>query len=94
MPSIKNVQRKIRRVEGFEAIFLHLDGHDVNDSMEGVPQYPFANAADNYMTVEDWKRVRFRENYPGFKVAVLDGVGTSVDFGQTKLVTVRATYDH
>ncbi|MBI4764966.1 MAG: hypothetical protein HY787_10215 [Deltaproteobacteria bacterium] len=43
------------------------------------------------MTVNEWKKVRFAQSYPGFEVTVFDGDGNSVK-GQTKLGSVRDTY--
>ena len=48
-------------------------------------------AAENDITVESWKTLRFRPSFPGFEVDVVDARGNSVQ-GNTKLDTVRATY--
>jgi hypothetical protein len=91
MSSIANVERKIKRVEGFRARILHLSGADVRGDREGLPQYNYHRAADNDITVETWKETRFRPSFPGFEVDVVDVRGNSVQ-GNTKLGTVRATY--
>jgi hypothetical protein len=91
MSSIANVERKIKRVEGFRVRILHLSGADVRGDREGLPQYDYHRAADNDITVETWKETRFRPSFPGFEVDVVDGRGRSVQ-GNTKLETVRATY--
>ena len=91
MSTVGNVERKIRRVEGFNVRILHLAGTDVRGDRRGLPQYAYHRAADNDITVEAWKTHRFRPSYPGFEIDVVDGRGNSVQ-GNTKLGTVRATY--
>jgi len=91
MSAVANVERKIRRVEGFEVRILHLHGTDVRGDRTGLPQYDFRHAAADDFTVEHWKETRFRPSFPGFEVDVLDGRGRSVQ-GNTKLSTVRASY--
>ena len=91
MSTIANVERKIRRVEGFDVRILHLRGADVRGDRAGMPQYPFRHAAADDITVEHWKETRFRPTFPGFEVDVLDGRGHSVQ-GNTKLSTVRGSY--
>ena len=91
MSTIANVERKIRRVEGFKVRILHLRGADVRGDRMGLPQYPFRHAADSDFTVERWKQTRFRSAFPGFEVHVLDRRGHSMQ-GNTKLSTVRASY--
>jgi len=39
MSSIANVERKIKRIEGFRVRILHLTGADVRGDREGLPQY-------------------------------------------------------
>jgi hypothetical protein len=91
MSTVANVERKIRRIEGFRVRILHLIGTDVRGDREGLPQYEYHRAADNTITVETWKQTRFRASYPGFEVDVVDRRGNSVQ-GNTKLETVRASY--
>ena len=91
MSTIANVERKIRRVEGFEVRILHLQGADVRGDRMGMPQYPFRHAADNDFRVERWKETRFRPSFPGFEIAVLDGRGRAMQ-GNMKLSTVRSSY--
>ena len=91
MSSVVNVERKIKRVEGFRVRILHLTGADVRGDREGLPQYGYHRAADNDITVETWKETRFRASFPGFQVDVVDARGKPVQ-GNTKLETVRATY--
>jgi hypothetical protein len=91
MSSVANVERKIRRVEGFAVRVLHLRGADVRGDRGGMPPYGYHRAADSDITVENWKATRFRPSYPGFEVDVLDPRGRSVQ-GNTKLGTVREGY--
>ena len=90
MSTIANVERRIRRVEGFGVRFLHLRGSDVRGDRMGLPQYAYHRAADSDITVETWKATRFRPSYPGFEVDVVDLRGNSVP-GNTRLGTVRKT---
>jgi hypothetical protein len=92
MSTVANVERKIRRVEGFRVRILHLRGVDVRGDRMGLPQYSYHRAAENHITVENWKATRFRPSYPGFEVDVLDRRRNSVK-GNMKLSTVRETYD-
>ena len=91
MSSVANVERKIRRIEGFRVRILHLTGADVRGDRAGLPQYSYHRAAENDITVEGWKTIRFRPSFPGFEVDVVDARGHSLQ-GNTKLETVRATY--
>lgn len=91
MSTVANVERKIRRVEGFAVRILHLRGADVRGDRTGLPQYSYHRAADNDFTVEQWKATRFRPSYPGFEVDVVDRRRNSVQ-GNMKLGTIRDTY--
>jgi len=92
MSTVANVERRIRRVEGFGVRILHLRGSDVRGDRMGLPQYAYHRAAENDITVETWKGTRFRPSYPGFEVDVVDARGNSVP-GNTKLGTVRESYE-
>ena len=91
MSTVANVERKIRRVEGFRVRILHLNGADVRGDRAGLPQYAYHRAAENNITVESWKVTRFRLSFPGFDVDVVDRRGRSVQ-GNMKLSTVRESY--
>jgi len=91
MSTVANVERKIRRVEGFRVRILHLSGADVRGDRAGLPQYSYHRAAENNITVESWKATRFRLSFPGFDVDVVDRRGNSVQ-GNMKLTTVRESY--
>lgn len=97
MPTVGNVQKQIKRVEGFDVRFLHqgpgpTPGGDVRDDRTGIPGYPYLRAAQFNISVALWIDRRFRTIYPGFDVEVLDGNGKVVS-GKKHLDTVRATYD-
>ena len=92
MSTVRNVERKIRRIEHFEARFLYLDGTDVRSDKEGLPQFPYEVAGSGDITAETWKQSRFRLTYPGYDVKVLDARHSVVQ-GNTRLATVRDTYE-
>lgn len=91
MPMVKNVEKKIWDVEGFQVKLLSSAGKNLRDNKKDMPQYPFTRKASGDMTVSEWKQNRFNPNYPGLGVQVLDVVNMAV-IGQTKLKNVRATY--
>ena len=99
MSKIENVERKIRRIEGFVVHFRYRDGADVRGDKSGLPPYSFARGADIHVqpvplpdiTVETWKQTRFRQRYPGYEVTVVDSHNAPVR-GNTRLATVRESY--
>ena len=91
MSTIGNVERKIKRIEHFEVRFTYLDGTDIRSDKAGLPQYPYGVAASGELTVEAWKRSRFRRAYPGYEVKVVNARGEAVQ-GNTRLATVRESY--
>lgn len=91
VPSVGSVERKIKRVEGFKVRIKYLDGTDVRSDRNEMPPYPYRVAARDLWTVEDWKRERFRQTYPGFNVDVLRRSRESAR-GNSRLETVRADY--
>lgn len=91
MAKIKSIEKKIWDVECFD-VTIRFNGADVRDDKTGFPQYKFERAAKNDMTVGEWKNNRFNQQYVGYDVDVLDGEGQPVA-GQTKLGTVRDTYE-
>jgi hypothetical protein len=93
MPRIKNVEGKIRKVERFRVRFLYeKDRKDVRGDKIISHGYSYQHAAGDDMTVEAWKEGRFRREFVGYDVDVLDGKGSSVQ-GNTKLATVRQSYE-
>jgi hypothetical protein len=91
MATVRSVQNKIWRVEGFRLSFLHANGRNVNDNRRGIPAYPFLRQARNSWTVRGWQDNRFLPTYPGFRVAVYDSSGRRVN-GNTLLGNLRDTY--
>jgi hypothetical protein len=93
MPKIKSVERRIEKIERFRVRFLfEKDQKDVRGDKIVSRGYPFRLAASDDITVETWKKTRFREAFAGYDVDVLDGKGNSVR-GNTKLATVRQSYE-
>jgi hypothetical protein len=88
---VKNVEKAIWDIEGFDVCVKHPDGKDVRGDRSDFPTYRFQRAAPDRMTVNGWKRSRFRQVYPGYDVDVLLGGGT-VAMGNVKLRTVRDSY--
>jgi hypothetical protein len=92
VPKIENVERQIRRIEGFRARFLYeKDRKDVRGDKIVSRGYPYEHAANSDITVEAWKNTRFRLVYPGYDIDVMDRHNSSVQ-GNTKLATVRLSY--
>lgn len=91
MAQVKNVEKKIWDVEGFD-VTIKNNGKDLRGDKTGITQYPFVKADRNQATVADWKARRFQGTYPGFEVDVLDGAGNIVSAGQTQLGTIRDSY--
>ncbi len=91
MPRLKNVRKKIVRVEKFRVRFHHPDGRNMRGNRRGVPQYDYERKAKGNLTVREWKDIRFYPNYVGFEIEVLNAEGTAV-VGNTRLSTVRDSY--
>ncbi len=92
MAKIRNIENRIRNIEGFKVRILTSYGRDIRGDLSGIPDfYHYEKASRNDMTVETWKATRFRPLYPGFDVDVLNRRGESMQ-GNTKLKTVRNTY--
>ena len=92
MATVKHVERRIEKVEGFRVQILHgRDRRDVRSDKGGVTQYPYERALKGSSNVSAWRDHRFAVHYPGFEVDVLDASGHVVH-GRTLLTTVRDTY--
>jgi hypothetical protein len=89
---IGTLEMKIARIEGFRVRVLS-ENRNVRSDREGMPPWPYENAARDSWTVAKWKQERFVSLYPGFEVDVLDGDGNIVEHGRTLLETVRESYD-
>jgi hypothetical protein len=91
MAQMKNVEKKIRSLEGFDVVIRHAHGRDARGDMDGLPQYRYERAAKGSMTVSRWIMNRFSQTYPGYVAEVLDGNGQSSQ-GNCKLGGIRDTY--
>jgi hypothetical protein len=92
VPLVRSIERKIRAVEGFAVRIVTLDGVDVRSDKLLPAQYDdHPHRAAGGMTVEAWRRVRFRTRFPGYEVKVVNADGSEAH-GRTLLKTVRATY--
>lgn len=87
MPILKNVEEKIKAVEGFKIEFIQ-NGTNVRSDKSDIPQYTFINKAPDDWTVDEWKTKRFKQAYPGFDAKVYNSDGT-VAVGQKKLSSLR-----
>ncbi len=89
---VRNVEEKIEDVEGFQVNFLHQkSGNDVRGHKDIGGNYKYDYKAKNGYTVSNWIENRFKNNFPGYDVEVLNGNGEPVP-GNTKLETVRSSY--
>ena len=91
MAQMKNVEPRIRRIEGFDVAVRYRTGRNIRDDKGSTPMYGFDRAAPDSVTVARWIKTRFRPSYVGYDVDVCDGYGDAVH-GKTLLGTVRATY--
>jgi hypothetical protein len=91
MALVKNVEKQIWDIEGFDVVIKHSDGRDMRGDKHGIPSYQQDRTAKNVMTVNEWKQKRFAPKYAGLDVDVLDGTGAVVT-GNTLLSTVRDSY--
>ena len=91
MPKVKNVEKRIWDIEGFEVV-IKSNGKNLRGDKQVFKQYEGGRAARNSWTIAEWKKKRFSPQYQGFDVDILDGDGNPVD-GRTTLGTVRDSYD-
>ncbi len=95
MPTIEKLAREIRDFEGFDVRIRRSPATgDGNSDRHNVPGYKrrYNRIAWNTFTVNDWRRRRFDNDYPGFTVDVLKPDG-SVATGKTGLAKLRALYE-
>jgi len=90
MPKVKNIEKRIWDVEGFDVAFMQ-NNRNVSGAKVILKTYTFSNMAKNDMTIQEWKTIRFNSLYPGYDVEVLDADGVNLP-GNTKLGTLRDTY--
>jgi hypothetical protein len=91
MATVRQLEGRIERIEGFRVQLLHPGGRDVRGDRANLPQYGYERAASDGVNVRRWKDVRFTPSYSGWDVEVLDSDGNPAH-GRTLLSTVRATY--
>jgi len=91
MATVRSIERRIFRVEGFNVRILYDTGENVRSDRSGLPGYPYDRMLKNAANVHHWIESRFRHAYPGFDIEVLDARGRRVH-GRTKLATVRDSY--
>ena len=91
MSTIRAIESKIAKVEGFRVKVLYETGKNVRSDRASLPGYPYARMLKNSANVRDWIETRFKATYPGFDVEVLGEDGRRMH-GRTKLSTVRDTY--
>ncbi|MDE7286408.1 MAG: hypothetical protein K2N55_06170 [Lachnospiraceae bacterium] len=89
MPKVKNVEKRIYDIEGFQ-VTIKKDGKDVRGDASLPNQYKAGKMSKNSFSVKDWKK-KFKKQYAGYSVDVLKANGNKAS-GQTKLSTVRDTY--
>jgi hypothetical protein len=90
MVTVKTVEKHIRDIEQFAVRIKH-NNRDLRSDRRGLPPYAYERKAKNDMTVDEWRQNRFRPNYYGLEVDVLDGTD-NVCHGATKLGSVRDSY--
>jgi hypothetical protein len=86
VPSIKNIEKDIHELEGFEVRISS------SSTKRNLPEYDYGRAARAAFTVADWKRARFERNYPELKIEVLRGDG-KVATNTLTLAKIRAGYE-
>jgi len=91
MASVKSIENRVFRVEGFAIRILYETGQDVRSDRRGLKPYPFERQAKNSMNVKSWIDHRFRTTYQGFGVVVVTADGRQAH-GNMLLATVRDTY--
>ena len=83
--------RELSDLEGFDIQVLDNAGNPADPKINGLPAYPHERKAKGTTTVNEWK-ARFHNTYSGYTCDVLNSDG-SVAHGNTKLESVRATYE-
>jgi hypothetical protein len=92
MPTVKQLEAQIRRIEGFQVVITHRNGRDVRGDKRVLRRYPYQKAAAGSMTISDWRRTRFERNYPDdLRIEIPDRASRSwrPRHGGTLLDTIR-----
>ena len=91
MTTVRRLEKKISRIEGFDVRLRHADGRDVRGDAQIADRFRFERALRNTANVRDWKDGRFRLLYDKYEIDVLRADGTKAH-GNHLLSTVRDTY--
>jgi len=89
--TVRAIERRIQRIEGFRVRVLYEDGRDVRGDRSDLRQYPYERMMKNSANVRTWIESRFHPTYQGFKVEVVSAQGDHCH-GNMLLGTVRDTY--
>lgn len=89
MPQIKNIEKRIFDVEGFEVTIMK-DGRNMRSDAVLPVQYNAQRMTKDSATVGEFK-AKFRSQFPGYEVEVLLRNGSFAP-GQMLLSTVRESY--
>jgi len=91
MALVKNVEKRIFDIEGFEVTIRDANGRALKKNAQLRMYRNYERQAQNNWKVSEWKEQRFSPNYPGLEVDVLDGQG-HVARGNTTLWRLRDSY--
>ena len=91
MTTLATRMRALSELEGFDVEVIDAAGNSADLKGNGFVAYPHERKAKGATTVTDWK-TRFHNAYPGYSCNVLNEDG-SIAHGNTKLESVRATYE-
>lgn len=91
MAIVKNVEKRIFDIVAFEVRSKNVNGRALNSNSNLALYTCYERMASNKWTVQDWKDNRFKRDYPGYLVDVLDGNGR-VARGSMVLGRIRDTY--
>ncbi|MEN9365731.1 MAG: hypothetical protein RL489_89 [Pseudomonadota bacterium] len=92
MTTLATRMRALGDLESFDVEVIDKNGQVVDAKTTGFAKFDFEKRATGSTTVNDWKERRFKKTYPGYDCRVLQADGT-VAHGNTKLETVRGTYE-
>lgn len=90
MPKVEAIEKRISNIENFDVIIRGQDGKDLRSDMVLPKQYQAERMTRNSHSVNQWKN-KFKEQYPGYEVDVLNGQGNKAR-GNMKLSNVRDSY--
>ena len=90
MSMVGTVEKQIEKIEGFKVNFFQ-NGKNVRKDKKGMPPYNQVYSAKETWTVTEWIEKRFKKQYSGFDVEVLNFGGNAVQ-GNTTLKNLRKTY--